>query len=140
MEFFSAEWLGKPLWMWKGFVAVVLVLLAFATSMAGAFVGAAVMGLGFGMYQAVDFALITQVLPDAEGRGRDLGILNIAAALPQVAAPAFAVALIKGIDASYSTLYLVAAVVSVLGSLLVLRKPRDRGRRIRLALRAACGS
>ena len=29
MEFFSAEWLGKPLWMWTGFLAVVLVLLAF---------------------------------------------------------------------------------------------------------------
>lgn len=29
MEFFSAEWLGKPLWMWKGFLVVVLALLAF---------------------------------------------------------------------------------------------------------------
>ncbi|WP_198375551.1 TerC family protein [Neoroseomonas rubea] len=29
MEFFSAEWLGKPLWMWKGFLGVVVVLLAF---------------------------------------------------------------------------------------------------------------
>jgi tellurite resistance protein TerC len=29
MEFFSAEWLGKPLWMWKGFLLVVVVLLAF---------------------------------------------------------------------------------------------------------------
>jgi tellurite resistance protein TerC len=29
MEFLSAEWLGKPLWMWKGVLAVVVVLLAF---------------------------------------------------------------------------------------------------------------
>jgi len=29
MEFLSAEWLGKPVWMWAGFVSVVLVLLAF---------------------------------------------------------------------------------------------------------------
>jgi len=29
MEFFSAEWLGKPLWMWQGFLLVVVVLLAF---------------------------------------------------------------------------------------------------------------
>ncbi len=29
MEIISAEWLGKPLWMWKGFLAAVLALLAF---------------------------------------------------------------------------------------------------------------
>jgi tellurite resistance protein TerC len=29
MEFFTVEWLGKPFWMWKGFLAIVLVLLAF---------------------------------------------------------------------------------------------------------------
>ncbi|MBR0648187.1 TerC family protein [Roseomonas terrae] len=29
MEFLSAEWLDKPLWMWGGFLAIVLALLAF---------------------------------------------------------------------------------------------------------------
>jgi tellurite resistance protein TerC len=29
MEFLVAEWLGKPLWMWAGFIAVVFALLAF---------------------------------------------------------------------------------------------------------------
>lgn len=29
MEFLAAEWMGKPFWMWKGFLLIVLVLLAF---------------------------------------------------------------------------------------------------------------
>ncbi|MFM7692390.1 MAG: TerC/Alx family metal homeostasis membrane protein, partial [Alphaproteobacteria bacterium] len=29
MEFLAAEWMGKPFWMWKGFLLVVLLLLAF---------------------------------------------------------------------------------------------------------------
>ncbi len=29
IEFFAAEWLGKPFWMWKGFLLVVVLLLAF---------------------------------------------------------------------------------------------------------------
>lgn len=29
MEFIALEWLGKPVWMWTGFVAIVLALLAF---------------------------------------------------------------------------------------------------------------
>jgi tellurite resistance protein TerC len=29
MEFLAAEWMGKPFWMWKGFLAIVLILLAF---------------------------------------------------------------------------------------------------------------
>jgi len=29
MEFLAAEWMGKPFWMWKGFLLIVLMLLAF---------------------------------------------------------------------------------------------------------------
>jgi len=29
MEFLSAEWMGKPFWMWKGFLLIVLLLLTF---------------------------------------------------------------------------------------------------------------
>ncbi len=29
MEFFAAEWIGKPLWMWSGFLTIVVLLLAF---------------------------------------------------------------------------------------------------------------
>jgi MFS family permease len=84
-------------------------------------VGAAVaLGIGFGAYSAVDFALLTQVLPAARDRGKDLGVLNIASSLPQVLAPAIAAPIVTSLG-GYSVLYLVAAAIEVLGAVLVYR-------------------
>ena len=69
---------------------------------------------------AVDFALITQVLPGAADRAKDLGVINIANALPQVLAPVLAAAVL-GLGLGYPGLYLLAAGASVLGSVLVTR-------------------
>ena len=44
------------------------------------------MGLGFGVYLSVDQALITQVLPSAGDRAKDLGIINIAIVCPGASA------------------------------------------------------
>jgi len=104
----------------SGLVAAgALLLLAFVTTWVGAFAGAVILGIGFGIYTAVDFAMITQVLPSAEDRAKDLGVINIANALPQVLAPGIA-AIVLGLGAGYSTLYVLAAGVSVLGSVLVV--------------------
>ena len=99
--------------------AAALLLLAFVTTWVGAFAGAVILGIGFGIYTAVDFAMITQVLPSAGDRAKDLGVINIANALPQVLAPGIA-AIVLGIGFGYSTLYVLAAGVSVLGSVLVV--------------------
>ena len=99
-------------------VAVALLLLAFVTTWLGAFVGAVILGVGFGIYTAVDFAMITEVLPAADDRAKDLGVINIANALPQVLAPVVAAGVL-GLGLGYPTLYVVAAVVTVAGSLLV---------------------
>jgi len=48
----------------------------------------AVGGLGFGMYVAVDFALVVDVLPDQDRVAKDLGVLNVASALPLTRAQA----------------------------------------------------
>ena len=105
----------------SGLVAAsALLLLAFVTTWAGAFAGAVILGIGFGIYTAVDFAMITQVLPTAEGRAKDLGVINIANALPQVLAPGVA-AVVLGLGFGYSTLYVLAAGFSVLGSVLVVK-------------------
>ena len=65
-----------------------LFVLAAATGINGFLVGMAVSGLGFGVYVAVDLALVTQVLPDEDTVAKDLGVLNIAGALPFTIAPA----------------------------------------------------
>jgi len=96
------------------------VILAFSQTWPGALAAAAVLGIGFGVYLSVDFALITQVLPAARDRARDLGVINIAAALPQVIAPAIAAPLVALTD-GYVALYLVSALIAVVGSVLVHR-------------------
>ena len=73
-----------------------------------------------GAYSAVDFALLTQVLPAPRDRGKDLGVLNIASSLPQVLAPVIAAPIVTGLG-GYATLYLVAAAIEVTGAVLVYR-------------------
>jgi MFS family permease len=79
----------------------------------------AVLGLGFGMYLSVDQALITQVLPVARDRAKDLGIINIANSAPQVLAPAVAGVAITFLG-GYRGMFLLAAVVTLLGALAVI--------------------
>ena len=62
-------------------------ILAFVPDFTIAMVAAGILGLGYGSFMAVDQALATQVLPDAHSRGKDLGVMNIATAVPQAVAP-----------------------------------------------------
>ena len=50
-----------------------------------------------------------------------MGILNIAAGLPQFVAPLVSIALISGFGVNYSLIFALGGVVSILGSVLVLR-------------------
>ncbi|MGG8405883.1 MFS transporter [Streptomyces sp. 12297] len=79
---------------------------------------AVVNGLGFGCYMAVDTALVTMVLPRAEDAARDMGVLNIANAGPQIVAP-FIASLIVSVSGGYTALFVVAAALSVAGALAV---------------------
>jgi MFS family permease len=99
--------------------AAALAMLAFVTTWTGAVVGTVVLGIGYGTYTAVDFAMVTEVLPHAADRGKDLGVINVANTLPQVLAPVVAAGIL-GLGFGYSTLYLMAAVVSLFGSWLVV--------------------
>ena len=94
-------------------------LLAFIPDFTIAMVGAAMLGLGYGCYMAVDQALATQVLPSSHTRGKDLGIMNIATAVPQAVAPllgAFIVASLGG----FTGLFIASAVAAALGGLAVI--------------------
>ncbi|MEV4897985.1 MFS transporter, partial [Nonomuraea sp. NPDC055795] len=76
-------------------------------------------GVAFGIFMAVDMALVTKVLPNKEEVGKDMGVLNIANAGPQIAAPALAALLVT--MGGYTTLFLVGIVVSLIASLAVLK-------------------
>lgn len=101
-------------------IAAASLILAFAPNWTGALLGASVLGIGFGCYLAVDFALITQVLPTALSRGRDLGVINIANSLPQVLAPLIAFPFVT-LWGGYVSLYIAAAVIGLLGALFVVK-------------------
>ncbi|MFF0747216.1 MFS transporter [Streptomyces sp. NPDC004111] len=96
-----------------------LVPLAVPT-LTGMLVMAFLVGLGFGCFQGVDTALISQVLPSHRSYARDLGVVNVAAALPQALAPAVAAAVVVGLG-GYQTLFPTATAFGVLGALAVLR-------------------
>ena len=64
-----------------------LFVIAIASNFSGFLVGMAISGLGFGVYLAVDLALVVDVLPDKRNAAKDLGVFNIAGALPFSVAP-----------------------------------------------------
>lgn len=110
----------------KPFVIVASILQAVAALLLGlvpvfevALVGGALLGLGYGSFLAVDQALATQVLPDAADRGKDLGIMNIAMAVPQALAPLVGALVVVGLG-GFMTLFLLSGFATILGALAIL--------------------
>lgn len=100
--------------------AVSALLLAVAPAESTAVIGAVLLGLGQGCFFAVDQALATQVLPSAETRGKDVGIMNIALAGPQAFGPllgAGAVVLFGG----FAGLFVASGLAGLLGSVIIMR-------------------
>jgi MFS family permease len=100
-------------------MAAAALLLTFVETWDASIVAAVAFGAGFGAYLAVDQALITQVLPAAAHRAKDLGIINIAIVAPGAVGAALASALVS--LGGYPTLFGGTAVVAILGSVLVWR-------------------
>ena len=90
-------------WMWQDITAWMIMTF--------------IAGFGFGMFQAVDTALISEVLPSAKSFAKDLGVVNIAATLPQTLAPAVAGAIVLAFG--YAGLFPVAIVLGILGALAI---------------------
>jgi MFS family permease len=107
--------------IWSGvLIAIAAILLAIWPTWPMALVASVLMGAGYGVYLAVDTALITQVLPAATDRAKDLGVINIASAAPQVLGPAIAAPLVTHLG-GYPTLFALTALVTLLGSVAVVR-------------------
>ncbi|WP_327633014.1 MFS transporter [Kribbella sp. NBC_00482] len=105
---------------------VALFVIALADDFNGFLVGMAISGLGFGLYMAVDLALVADVLPDRATAAKDLGVFNIASALPFFVAPAIAPAILAIGGGSYAVLYTVAGLSAIVGATAILPFKRVR--------------
>ncbi|MDQ6648827.1 MAG: MFS transporter [Actinomycetota bacterium] len=105
---------------------VAMFVVAVASSFGVFLVGMAVGGLGFGLYMAVDLALVADVLPNTDSAAKDLGVMNIAGALPYSIAPAIAPAILAMGNGSYGVLYAVAGACAVIGAGVILPVKRVR--------------
>jgi MFS family permease len=103
----------------SAFLAVSILTPFVWPTLTGMFVYAFLSGFGFGAYQAVDYALVTQVLPSQQDAGRDLGIINITASLPQTFGAA-AAGLIVTYLGGYAALFPLAAVIVIVGALAIV--------------------
>lgn len=124
-------WLSDRTGLRKIFVVVSILILAIAfallgvtTTVPGFLLVEAVMGLGYGVYYAVDTALVVDVLPDRENAAKDLGVMNIANALPQSLAAALGGVLLAigtdGASTNYVALFIGAGTIGMLGALAIL--------------------
>ncbi|MEV7172504.1 MFS transporter [Streptomyces sp. NPDC093224] len=98
---------------------VVMVIPVISPTWAGMLVFSALNGLAFGCFMAVDTALVTLVLPRAEDAARDMGVLNVANAGPQIVAPFVASAVVTAFG-GYTPLFLVGGALSLIGALAIL--------------------
>lgn len=99
--------------------AVALFFIATAQSYGIFLIAVALAGIAQGAYTSIDLALVSQVLPDQKKEaGKDLGIINIANALPQSLAPAIAPIFlaIHGPN-NYTSLFIAAACFGIIGAL-----------------------
>ena len=105
-------------------LAVALALLSVVTTVPGFLLVEAIMGIGYGVYWSVDTALTVDVLPDRENTAKDLGVMNIANALPQSLSAALGGILLVigtgGAATNYPALFVGAGTIGVLGALAIL--------------------
>lgn len=106
--------------------AVGIVVMAFAHDLTIIIIGSVLTSIGIGGFSAVDQALLLDVLPEKKtNAGRFLGITGFATSIPQAAAPLIAPLFLAigatATEKNYTLLYLVAAGITLIGGLTVLK-------------------
>ncbi len=101
-------------------MALAAVLLVIWPTWTSALFAAPLLGVGFGVYWAVALAILTQVLPAAADRAKDLGVINVANSLPQVIGPAIA-GVVLSLTHNYPVLFALSAVATLGGAVTVWR-------------------
>lgn len=100
-------------------------------SSVGMYLFAAIAGLGYGTYNAIDQALNVSVLPNPDEAGKDLGILNLANTLSTVIGSLLTSGIVLIVKASmgvtetpkqaYTVVFIVAIVIVLIAAWLIMR-------------------
>jgi MFS family permease len=119
--FLSDRWNRRKIFvsMSATLAGLVMAVPVISPTWTGMIVFSALNGLAFGCFMAVDTAVVTLVLPRAEDAARDMGVLNIANAGPQIVAPFVASAVVTALG-GYTPLFLFGGALSLLGALAIL--------------------
>ncbi len=121
----SDRWRRRKPFVAAGTLLVIggLTVLALFSSWAMVLVAGAMIGMGFWVFYSLGLAMVSQILPSASSRGKDLGVLNIASTVPQIILPGVGAALLNTLGANspdgYRLVFLAGAVCVVLGTVLV---------------------
>ena len=97
--------------------------LAHASTLTGFYACEVILGLAFGVYVGVDLALVVDVLPNPDDSAKDLGVFNLASALPQTLAPAVGAALLaigSAASKNYDLLLYTAGAAGLLGAVVIV--------------------
>lgn len=115
-----AGWLSDRVQRRKPFacgasIMIAMAMLVFATApgWCGAVAAFILLGIGQGVSQAIDIALLTEVLPNRRSAGAGIGIANLANTLPQLVAPLLALWLIDPNATDFRPLFLAATAIAV---------------------------
>ncbi|RSN06525.1 MFS transporter [Nonomuraea sp. WAC 01424] len=95
-------------------------VLTFLTSWPAGSAASVLLGAGYGMFAAVDQAMVTQLLPADADRGKDLGIVSLANSASNTLGPVIAAPLVTSAG-GYPLMYAVAAGFAALGACLIWR-------------------
>jgi MFS family permease len=106
------------------FASIIFIAVALSPSMAFTYVVGALFGIGYGAYQAVDWALAIDVLPGGEDAAKDMGIWHVAIVLPQILAPAITGLTLNALKSQslllgYTVVFILTAIWFVLGTVFV---------------------
>jgi MFS family permease len=96
-------------------------LIAMAATYGAFLAGITIFGVGLGAYLSADLALVTDVLPNKrDDAAKDLGLFNVASALPQSIAPAIASGILMFSGGGYSAVFVASGIVAALAAVFVL--------------------
>lgn len=105
-----------------------LVLLVGFSTWTAVLAASITLGAGFWIFYNLGVAMISQLLPSASDRGKDLGVINIAATLPQIVLPPVGAVIVNRLGLnnplSYQILF-ISGIIAVVLAITLLRAIRE---------------